>query len=239
MKIRSGLALIAMAGLAAATPSQAQISIVNNIPGTFIDISPAGNGLGIDSGVHADDAAAAIPVNIGNIILPAGNMFVGSNGMGATATGITTFSNATLTAASVRGYYPYWDDLRTDNTTSTPPGTIYYANLPGVTVIQWNNVVQFGNPAPGNEGTFELQIFDGSSGILAQMFYPDVTFGTAGLNNGSSATIGAVADAANGFALWSFNTASIQDGSVLTIVPAPASLALLGLGGLIAGRRRR
>jgi hypothetical protein len=36
-----------------------------------------------------------------------------------------------------------------------------------------------------------------------------------------------------------FTTDAALDGARVTIIPAPASLALLGLGGLIAGRRRR
>jgi hypothetical protein len=178
--------------------------------------------------------SASIPIATGNIILPAGNGFVGSNGM-LTISSVTTFTNAALSGASVRGYYPFWDDLRSDNA-GPPPGTIYYANLPGVTIVQWNNIGTFAGGT--GTGTFQIQIFDGSSGVLAQYIYPDVDFGGTG-SFAASATIGAVADVANGFAQWSFNTASIQNGSVLTILPAPGSLALLGLGGLLAGRRRR
>lgn len=224
----------AMAVIGVAGMSQGALVIVNNLPGTFIDISPAGSGIGIDSGVHGDDLSGSIPCATGNVILPAGNNFVGSNGM-LTTTAFTTFTNAALSALSVRGYYPFWDDLRSDNA-GPPPGTIYYANLPGVTVVQWNNIGTFSGGA--GTGTFEIQIFDGSSGILAQYLYRDVDFGGA-TNFGASATIGAVDGPVEGFAQWSFNVASIQNGSILTIVPGPSSLALLGLGGLLAGRRRR
>jgi hypothetical protein len=197
MRMRVMAMVAAAAGFSFAGSSMAAITIVNNIPGTFIDISPAGNGLGIDSGVHGDDLSGSIPINTGNIIMPAGNNY--------------------------------------DNV-GPPPGTIYYANMPGVTIVQWNNIGTFAGGT--GTGTFQIQIFDGSSGILAQYIYPDVDFGGTG-SFAASATIGAVADVANGFAQWSFNTASIQNGSVLTILPAPGSLALLGLGGLLASRRRR
>jgi hypothetical protein len=227
--------VIAAAGLASAASGQ---SIVTNLPGTFIDISPAGTNQGTDSTAHGDDVYAAIPVNFGNSFVPAGTMQVGSNGilLQTTAAGFTNAALANLSPGV--GYYPYWDDLRSDNA-GPPPGTIYYANLADRTVIQWNNIGTFAGGT--GTGTFEIQIFNGPSGpggSVAQFLYNDVDFGGTG-SFGASATIGIV-DTGTGFAQYSFNVANaVVAGTVVSILPAPASLALLGLGGLMAGRRRR
>lgn len=219
--MKRAVAVFALAGLASA--ASAQLSAVNNIAGTWIDIAQAAN----DTGLHADDQSVAFNASFGNAVLAAGTINISSNGT-ACNPAVNSFGNSALPVAGTAGYYPYWDDLY-----NVTIGNIYAANLGDRTVIEWFNVQQF----PGvNNATFELQIFNGGTGpggALAQFLYQSIS----GFGNGASATIGA--QNATSFAQWSFNTASIQDGSVISIVPAPASLALLGLGGLVAGRRRR
>jgi hypothetical protein len=108
-------------------------------------------------------------------------------------------------------------------------------------IIQWNNVTSFTTPVPAeNRGTFQVQIFDAAGPALAQFLYLDVDWGN-GTSGGLGATIGAVGAGATprAFAQFSHNTATIQPGVVVSIVPAPGAIALLGLGGLVATRRRR
>jgi MYXO-CTERM domain-containing protein len=221
----------AFACVAAAGVANASIVAHNNIAGTFIDISATGT----DSGVHADDSAASITVTHGNLIIPAGGIFVSSNGT-ATFANFSSFSNAALSSSNVaRGYAPFWDDQRTDRTGSA----IRFQNLADRTIIQWNTT-QFGNDA--NTAVYQLQIFDdaggglgtGPGGALAQFVYQSVSL----LGNGISATIGAI-DASGSIAQWSLNTASVGDGQTVSIIPAPGAFALVGLGGLMVARRRR
>jgi MYXO-CTERM domain-containing protein len=225
-KLVCAAALVMAAGAA-----NASIVAHNNIPGTFIDIS----GTGTDSGVHGDDSSGAITLTHGNLIIPAGQIFVSSNGT-ATFAAFSSFSNTTLGPSNVaRGYAPFWDDQRTDRTGSA----IRFQNLADRSIIQWNTT-QFGVDA--NTAVYELQIFDdaggglgtGPGGALAQFVYQSVSL----LGNGISATIGAI-DSTGSIAQWSNNTASVGDGQTVSIIPAPGSLALLGLGGLLTARRRR
>jgi hypothetical protein len=221
-------ALLAIVGTALATSAaSAQLTIVNNIPGAFVDISGTGTNLGLET----DDGALSFNATHGNLIVAAGPLFIGTNGQ-ATNVSNTAFTNAAMPYPTGFGYAPLWDDFRTDS----GGGDIFFQNNADRTIVQWNNLRTFATPGT-DLGTWQLQIFS-SGPILAQYIYQDVIFGNAS-DNGGSGTIGV--EAADGtFAQWSFNTASIQNGTVLTVlVPAPGAACLLGLGGLVACRRRR
>lgn len=240
---------LAILGLAMAVGSaQGALSFVTNIPGTFVDISTTGTLVG-----NGDDNYFSWTSTVGNAAFPAGTVGADTNGfmVAGLATANSPFTNATIGATGVPSglslgstgiLCPHWDDMQS---TSTTTSNIYRQEIGGVLIVQWNNYGHFSATA-GQEVTFQVQVFDNApGGIYAQFLYADTTFGGSyGADNGASATIGYVGPA-NGTdptynnALFSFNTASIQAGSVVTLVPAPASLALLGLGGLIAGRRRR
>lgn len=228
------IVLAAVGTALAASAAQAQLSIVSNLPGSFMDISGTGTNLNIEG----DDVSGTFAATHGNIVLPVGNILPSTNGT-VTSPAQNGFTNQTLSGTSSAGYYPFWDDMRTD----FGGGDIFAQNFADRTIVQWNNMILFGatNP-PTDFGTFQLQIFS-SGPVLAQFIYQDVVFGATppGHDNGASATIGAVQSgtAPRFFALHSFNVASIQNGSVLSVIPAPGAAALLGLGGLVAARRRR
>jgi hypothetical protein len=244
MKLRLVLTALAMT----AGSTQASLMIVNNIPGTFVDISTTGTQVG-----QGDDAYFSWTSAVGNPAFPAGTIGACTNGFmvaGLTSAG-SPFTNNAIGATGVPAgmstgaaaiLCPLWDDLQ--NTTN-PTSFIYRQEIGGVLYVQWNNYGHYSSVA-GNEVTFQVQIFNNApGGVYAQFLYPDATFGgTYGADGGASATIGYVGpsngtDPTYNNVQYSFNTTAIQDGSVLTLVPAPSSFALIGIGGLLAGRRRR
>jgi len=94
------------------------------------------------------------------------------------------------------------------------------------------------------------QGFSGANGVVG-LLYRFVAGTAAGTRNiditGRFFVSGSPAPQGNQFVVYvneagtntKFTTNAALDGARVTIIPAPASLALLGLGGLIAGRRRR
>lgn len=248
--MRIAAALLGIAVLAGAAGSaSAQMSIVSNIPGNFIDISSTGTAVG-----NGDDAYFSWTSTVGNAAFPAGTVGACTNGfLCAGLTGASSpFTNSAIAATGVPSglstgatsyLLPHWDDLQ--SVSGDPTSEIFRQEIGGVLIVQWNNYGHFPSAA-GSTVTFEVQVFNNAPGnIFAQFIYTDTTFGgTYGADNGASATIGYVGlsngtDPTYNNTQWSFNTASIQAGSVLTLIPAPTSLAALGLAGLVAGRRRR
>ena len=129
----------------------------------------------------------------------------------------------------------FWDDI---NTQSGADGNIFWeeANGGDTLVVSWVDAGFFGT---SDTATFQLQVHNTGTGTgFAQLLYRDVTSPRANL--GALATIGYQDGSGGSFndAQWSFNTASVDNGVVLTLVPEPASLILLGLGGLALIRRR-
>ncbi len=249
MKIAAILAVAGLAGIASA-----QISIVNNLPGTFTNIANAPGATFIDS---TDDSGHNIVTTIGNVAFPAGNVRISNNGnahaFGAAAPlGGTGFTNAAIplpgpghasafNTAAVGVMMAWWDDIIP---TPAADSGIWWQQTSDTLIIQWHDQDSFGAAGTGTV-RFQLKVFNtGSGAALAQFIYDDAEFSaTATQNNGGSGTIGysTQSPAAPGLnnVQWSFNTQSIQNGTVLTVVPAPGALALLGLGGLVAGRRNR
>lgn len=230
---RSGLPAIALVALLGATAS-ADLDIVDTEPGTFIDISESGTGLGISG-----DEEAPINTPIANAVFPAGEVWVGNNGalgFGELPSTDLPPDNASIFDGLAFGggqtVCGFWDDI--DNTY----GDIYYENLEGLLIVQWEGK-EFTDST--DTVTFQLQIFDGVRGgnpIYAQMIYTDVEQPRA--DGGGSATIG-YQNGGAGFnsVEWSFNTSgAVSNGTVLSLIPEPAALLLAIVGGLVGGRRR-
>jgi hypothetical protein len=214
-------------------------------PGTFLDIS---TGLGTAITGVGDDTGHSITTTLGNPLFPAGAVRVCSNGTlsaGATA-GATAFTNVTINPTGVPAglpagasahLCPHWDDLYCLTNTNT--SIYWYEDLTNsILYVQWNNVEHFAGVA-GEVITFQVQVFGLAAGPCVphvQYLYADTTFGgsAAPNHNGASATIGyvngTIAGAAN--ALYSFNTASIYAGLVLTMIANPPySLTATSPGG--------
>jgi hypothetical protein len=233
--------LLAVVGSAlATTAASAQLSITNALPGTFVDISGTGTALNL-----GDDTSANITTVIGNTLFAAGTHRVGNNGtfaLGST-TAATPFTNAAIPAtgtptgltAGAQYLLPYWDDFDSET------GNVYWQEIGGTLYIQWHDRSHFPGPT-ADHATVQLQIHS-SGPALAQYLYPNIE-GTPNWGGGLSASIGYV-DGTSGDNMgnniqFSFNTGgAVNNTTVLSIVPAPGAAVLLGLGGLVAIRRRR
>lgn len=226
---------------AASSAAFGQLSIVSNISGTFVDIAAPAN---LVAGSQNDDASApiTIPAGFGNAVLASGTASACTNGR-MTATVDNTFTNTSMSASSLAGYYPYFDDLHTGRTTTGSPASgIYAAQVGDAFVVQWVGELFNNN---GSMFTFQVQIFNAAGqaahgGALGQYIYANPTWANgSAVMTGAGATIG-VSGSPTDFAQWSFNTASVVAGqTVLSIVPTPGATAALSLGGLAAFRRRR
>jgi hypothetical protein len=218
------------AALALAPAATAQLSIVSNLPGTFVDISATGTPLSL-----ADDAEVDITTTIGNALLPAGTVRVASNG-GArfrgtgTELGITntTLPNVAAFSLESQSLLPFWDDI---NTVSGTAGQIYWQETMGMLIVQWHDVAFFG---AAGQGTARFQLQVPSTGTTwARYIYPDIS--QTRPNGGASATIGYQAAGWGNDVQFSFNTAgAVIDGSVLTLTgtftpppPPPAASCML------------
>src|SRR4029453_7060480 len=67
---------IGLAVAAATAAASAQLSIVNSVPGTFMDIS----GTGANLPINGDDVSGTFTSTHGNSIMPAGTLNIQSNG---------------------------------------------------------------------------------------------------------------------------------------------------------------
>jgi hypothetical protein len=212
-----------------ASVAGAQLTIVDNLPGAWIDVSGTGTPLNL-----SDDGEVDISTTVGNSLLAAGVARVGSNGavrFGGTGQSLS-YSNQPIPSTSLFGgdqsLAVFWDDF---NTASGTNGNIYWDEVGGTLVIQWQDAGFFGS---SDTATLQMQIH--SAGPYAQFIYQDV--GQPRPNNGGSATIGYQAGGIENDVQWSYNTAgAVQDGTVLSLIPEPASLALLALGALALRRR--
>jgi hypothetical protein len=230
VKMKKTLVLAALVAVATSA-ANAQYSIVNNIPGTFIDISGSGTALNL-----SDDGA----VNISTALF--GDIRVGNNGAVSMSSAANSlgFTNAALPSTAawfnnpLGGHAVYWDDFYGG---ATALGNVWWQEMPDRVIVQWTrDHFDFRTDTV----TVQLQLFGAGGPGIAQYLYPDVDWqGSTGLSFGASATIGfqyGVGEAVQ----WSFNTAgAVNNGDVLTVIPAPGALALLGMGGLLAARRRR
>ena len=213
----------------------AQTSIVNNKPAVigFVELSTTG---GTQMTGVQNDSEHNIVTTIGNPLFPAGNVRIGNNGVAiAGITGGEIGAGNVQLPATGPFFLPtgipglpaicaYWDDLNSPPgpILTTPKAQIWWKEDPGVLTIMWKGEYHFNDLTPGQTITFEIQVFASPAfgQPWIQMLYPDSTFGgsMAANDHGLSASIGYL-NSAGGPAPWSFNTASVPDGTVLSITP--------------------
>jgi hypothetical protein len=221
----------------------AQTTIVAGA-GAFIDISPAGNGLGTAITGVTDDSVHTITTTIGNGLFPAGTVRVGNNGfcLSGSATATMSLTNAAIaatglptgvTAGAVSYLAPFWDDLDPIGTTSGAITLYWWEDTANsILYIQWNNDGHFSDVA-GQTVTFQVQVFGGVNpdclgSVSVKYAYADVVFGgtQAAYDLGASATVGFVkGTGSSSNALFSFNTASLSNGLVLDVSGAPGGIS--------------
>ncbi len=114
-------------------------------------------------------------------------------------------------------------DAASDAANTTNQGLAILQNTPSAAGVNYNT----SNPA----FVYRFSIIVGADGsdrtITIESLLSQVKGGVASLHSSNSATRGT-------------NTSNLStDGASIRVVPAPSALALLGLGGLVAGRRRR
>ena len=199
--MKSTIALVAIAGFAAAASAQS------------FSLSIAGAPASVDG-----TAGATITVDI------IGDADVGTHMLGGSfslSSGSSMVSGMSWTAAS-------WSAFNTDG--GYAGNGDYNAVIFGQLVIP--GVPPFDVPAVGSElgmaiGSFQIMIAAGSVGQL------DLVLGAE-----SPFTLETI-DAAAGTTANSANGSLTLNGASINVTPAPSAMALLGLGGLVAGRRRR
>lgn len=242
----AGLVVLAVAGIVRA----GSLSLVDDLPGSFIDISLTG-GTPLNL---ADDEEVSIGTFPGSLVFPAGNVVVANNG------GIG-FGNVTVTdLAALNEPIPsgnafvggqatlaFWDDI------DDKEGDVFFAEFNDRLIVQWNNRPLAADPL--QTVRFQIQVFlsAGPGDVFAQFLFDDV----AGAGGAAGATIGYQdGDAGFGDVQWSFNTAgAVTDGTVLSLVMSEPNthavpfmsdtgtvtmiLVLLATGVAVVGRGRR
>ena len=205
----------------------ASLELVDNVPGTFTDISAFGAALNLDDEGEADVQSTFLGANVrvgnngGVAFEPAGLGEQLPNGNGA-------LPNIGALLGSNEVFLPFWDDLDSDF------GNVYVQDLNDRFIVQWQNRPHFPGEVGTDGVTFQVQIFgrestSGPGDIIAQYIYEDVTFDDdPDANNGAEATIGYQTDITSAVQ-FSLNTASVNDGDVLTLrFPPLAPDCLLG-----------
>lgn len=211
------------------------LQIVDNIPGTFIDISGTSSPLSL-----ADDGEAIISTSIGNDVFPAGSIVVANNGgVGFRSPPSNDLAPVNEPIPSINAFgggqaaLVFWDDIDDKN------GDVYVEQNSSGLIIQWNQQILSANPIA--TVTFQLRIFTQAevelTGIVAQYVFSDITE----VGGGASATIG-YQDGGAGFGdfQYSFDTAgAVASGTVLSLtIPEPATIAFLAIGSTVVLRRR-
>ncbi len=166
-----------------------------------------------------DDSSALItppfPIRFGGGSFS--SLYVGSNGNVNFSGPFTDYSNVSLPTTTIGTLVaPFWDDLYAVSGTAQNvfwdvTGTAPNREL----VIEWRDVRQFTCSGDGTATVkFQIVFFEGSSDILFN--YADVVFGgsCAFADQGASATVG-VQVGSNSANQYSFNTASVADGTAL------------------------
>lgn len=153
---------------------------------------------------------------------------------------------------------PFWADVDTRNATGANTNLVWHRTFdsdsngsPDVFVVTWDAVGYY-NQNNSSFNTFQLALaldpnFWGT-GLNAAFSYGNMSWTTGSASAGAPATAGINnGDGVRFDQLGTFTTANVASlanrdfffNACEGVVPAPSALALLGLGGMVATRRRR
>jgi hypothetical protein len=234
--MRACLAAIGVAWCAG--PALAQLAFVTNVAGAYEDISATGTPLNLGL-----NGTATINTPFTNAVFTSTIVTVGNNltiGFGAAAAaGGAPPANTPLPSPTLfngqQALCIMWDSPGQN----LPVSNVYYQAFADHYTIQWDNLPKGG---AGSTIVAQVQVFDGGAlraNKFAQMFYPDVEqpgvrdLGTIGYQNGPT-PVHPFNDIT-----YAFNNLQsvVNNETILTLVPAPGTLAAIGL--LALARRRR
>ena len=234
-------ALVSISGVAVIANGRQALTIVDNIPGEFMDISPDGTGKGIPLNLGDDDSVVIPTRSVGNDVYPIGRdrrvVVANNGGVGFNVPNLFLFPfNQQIPSEDAFGggtsALVFWDDI------DAKEGNVYWQDVGETLIVQWHKR-DFGDR---DTAIFQLQIFGitdaGPFDVYAQFIYKDIEQTRPG--GGVSATIGHQDGPGqfNDFE-WSFNTAgAVSDNTVLSVIPEPATGVLLALVSLGLIRRR-
>lgn len=198
-------------------PNAANVSISDNIPGKYVDISSAGNYFNL-----GDDGSTPFVTSIGNGVLPPGvTLNISNNGAVGWGGGGTGFGNTALPsnnlASGTQALAVFWDDLLTYGglAPNVRPQGVYVAERNGVLYITWR-LGHFANTS-NDSGLIQLQVFS-SGPVYAQYIYLDTNFANGAYDDGASATVGYQSGGSGSVVQYSLNQGgAIFPGLVLSI----------------------
>lgn len=201
---------------------------------SFIDISGAGGGTSVLSGV--DDGAVALTIPFGFTFYGSSYTQVCASSNGAiyfvsaasTCSSLNDFANIDLSGASpapdLPALYPFWTDLTFQDPGA---GSVFYQTIgtPGNRrfIVQWNTALPQGDTSGV---TFEVILSEGTNAVSFQ--YRTVALGGGDANaNGATATVGI--HNASGLGVspvkqlqWSYNAAVLSNGYVISFQTSSA-----------------
>lgn len=232
---RWGVALLALSAVGGPS-ALGSIQIVNNRPGTFIDIKETGIPLNLYG-----DISASITTKIGNAVFPSGRVVVANNG-GIGFDPVDDFlspdpepipSNRAFSGSKC--LLPYWSDI------GNHVGNVYVEEVGTNLIVQWDHKKFEGFPHAAAV-TFQVQIRgEVVDDVVAQMLYQAIEEGPAfgGANGGVGYQDGI--DGTQNSVQYAVGEAfSVSNLEVLTVLaPSPGSAVVLLAGSAVLAPRRR
>jgi len=202
------------AALTVVASASGQMAIVNNLPGSFTDISQTGTFVDLGD----EDEAFAFLLPISNAVFPFGSsVIIGNNGGVGFSPPFTDLGPVPAPLPSFAAFgagkslLPYWADI------GNHVGAVHWQQIGNTVIIQWTSK----RSKPANvPGTFQIKIIGSSTlveeCIYAQFIYQDIQ--GPGWQGGANACIG-FQDELLPSVQWSFLQANaVHDGTVLSLV---------------------
>ncbi len=213
-------ALIASCLPLLAPRAEAQLQIVNNVPGTFINIKNLPGRIALNL---AGDDEATITTTVGNAFYPAGTVIVGNNGGIGFNPPLTDLGPIPGPLPSNDAFgkgtslLPYWADI------GNHVGNVYWIELNNnKLIVQWD-FKRFECCPTSPTVTFQCQV-NAAAGfrdcVYAQFLYDSIE--TSPADGGANATIASQVTESTPPLIWSLSTPfAVSNGTVLSVICKP------------------